>query len=242
MASSAPVRNLGLQFSILSIFSAEFQFQQTLTTTFHSYIGNTLTASAHIITAVIGAGVLSLPYAMASLGWIGGPICFILFAAITLYTAQLLADLYIIDGKRMRTYTQMVEMVYGRPGKITIIIVQQSNLVLTALAYTITAAQSMQLIANSACGAEKVAAGDCFNSFWKMAVIFGALQIVMSLGESLERYWWTSMIGATMSFGYATIALILSWVYFDTKGTIAGIQLETTSATAWNVLNSIGSI
>jgi amino acid permease len=91
-----------------------------------------LTASAHIITAVIGAGVLSLPYAMASLGWIGGPICFILFAAITLYTAQLLADLYIIDGKRMRTYTQMVEMVYGRPGKITIIIVQQSNLVLTA--------------------------------------------------------------------------------------------------------------
>jgi hypothetical protein len=125
--------------------------------------GSTITASAHIITAVIGAGVLSLPYSMASLGWIGGPICFILFATITLFTAQLLADLYIIDGKRMRTYTMMVETVFGRPGKIAIGIVQQFNLVLTALAYTITAAQSMQLLANSACGAEKVDAGDCFN-------------------------------------------------------------------------------
>jgi amino acid permease len=45
-----------------------------------------------------------------------------------------------------------------------------------------------------------------------------------------------------MSFGYAIIALVLSWVYFDTKGTITGIQLETTTATAWNVLNSIGAI
>lgn len=204
--------------------------------------GNTLTASAHIITAVIGAGVLSLPYSMASLGWIGGPICFILFAGITLYTAQLLADLYIVDGKRMRTYTMMVETVMGRPGKIAIGIVQQFNLVLTALAYTITAAQSMQLLAKSACGAEAVAAGDCFDSFWKMAVIFGALQIIMSFGGSLERYWWASMIGAVMSFGYAIIALVLSWVYFDTKGTIQGIQLETSSETAWNVLNSIGAI
>ncbi len=204
--------------------------------------GTTITASAHIITAVIGAGVLSLPYSMASLGWIGGPICFILFAGITLYTAQLLADLYIIDGKRMRTYTMMVETCFGRPGKIAIGIVQQFNLVLTALAYTITAAQSMQLLANSACGAERVDAGDCFNSFTYLAIIFGALQMIMSMGESLEKFWWASMIGATMSFGYAIIALVLSWVYFDTHGTIEGIQLDTTAETAWNVLNSIGAI
>jgi amino acid permease len=179
---------------------------------------------------------------MASLGWIGGPICFILFALITLYTAQLLADLYIIDGKRMRTYSMMVETVFGRPGKIALVIVQQSNLVLTAFAYTITAAQSMQFLANSACGAEKVAAGECFNSFWQMAIIFGAVELLMSMGESLERYWWASAIGATMSFGYAFIALILSLVYFNTHGTVEGIQLDTQAATAWNVLNSIGAI
>jgi len=179
---------------------------------------------------------------MASLGWIGGPICFIVFALITLYTAQILADLYIIDGKRMRTYTMMVETVMGRPGKIAIGIVQQFNLVLTALAYIITGAQAMQDLAESACGAERVAAGDCFDTFWQMAVIFGVLQIIMSFGESLERYWWASMIGAAMSFGYSIIALVLCWVYFDTKGTIQGIQLETSSETAWNMLNAIGAI
>jgi proton-coupled amino acid transporter len=208
----------------------------------YSTAGNTLTASGHIITAVIGGGVLTLPYSMASLGWIGGPICFVLFASITLYTAQLLADLYIIDGKRMRTYTMMVETVMGRPGKIAIGVVQQFNLVLTALAYTVTAGQAMQNLAKSACGSEKVADGECFDSFWKMAVIFGALQIIMSFGESLERYWWASMIGAAMSFGYSIIGLVLACVYFDTKGTIQGIQLETSSATAWNMLNAIGAI
>lgn len=34
-----------------------------------SCLGNTLTATAHIITAVIGAGVLALPHALAMLGW-----------------------------------------------------------------------------------------------------------------------------------------------------------------------------
>ncbi|RZC66200.1 hypothetical protein C5167_009891 [Papaver somniferum] len=34
--------------------------------------GTLLTASAHIITAVIGSGVLSLAWAIAQLGWIAG--------------------------------------------------------------------------------------------------------------------------------------------------------------------------
>lgn len=179
---------------------------------------------------------------MASLGWVAGPICFIIFAAITLYTAQLLADLYVIDGKRMRTYTDMVEYVFGRPGKIAIGFVQQFNLVLTALAYTITASQSMRFLANSACGPEKVAAGDCFNDCWKFSVMFGALQIILSQIPNLERLWWMSIIGAAMSFGYAIIALVLSWVYFDNKGSIGGIPQPNSAATAWQVLTSIGEM
>ena len=31
--------------------------------------GNTFTATAHILTAVVGAGVLALPYSLAMLGW-----------------------------------------------------------------------------------------------------------------------------------------------------------------------------
>ena len=68
----------------------------------------------HVITAVIGAGVLTLPSAMASLGYVGGTLTIVLAGLVTLYTAQLLADLYIINGKRQRTYTQMVLTCFGR--------------------------------------------------------------------------------------------------------------------------------
>ncbi|XP_073123549.1 uncharacterized protein [Henckelia pumila] len=45
--------------------------------------GTLWTASAHIITAVIGSGVLSLAWATAQLGWIAGPTILFLFSFVT---------------------------------------------------------------------------------------------------------------------------------------------------------------
>ncbi|QCD99877.1 Amino acid transporter [Vigna unguiculata] len=56
--------------------------------------GTVWTASAHIITAVIGSGVLSLAWAIAQLGWIAGPATMILFSVVTYYTSLLLAACY----------------------------------------------------------------------------------------------------------------------------------------------------
>ena len=81
---------------------------------------NTFTAIGHTITAVIGAGVLSLPYSIAMLGWVAGPICLLIFAFVTLYTSQMLADCGVINGIRQRTYTNVVETTFGRWGYITI--------------------------------------------------------------------------------------------------------------------------
>ena len=79
--------------------------------------GTVWTATAHIITAVIGSGVLSLAWAMAQLGWVTGPVTLVLFAAITLYTCGLLADCYRVGdpvtGKRNYTYTEAVESYLG---------------------------------------------------------------------------------------------------------------------------------
>ncbi|MFS7898862.1 putative amino acid transporter, transmembrane domain-containing protein [Helianthus anomalus] len=49
------------------------------------------TTSAHIITVVIGSGVLSLAWATAQLGWIAGPTVLFLFSFVTYYTSCLLA-------------------------------------------------------------------------------------------------------------------------------------------------------
>ncbi|PNX74506.1 amino acid permease 6-like protein [Trifolium pratense] len=79
--------------------------------------GTWVTASAHIVTAVIGSGVLSLAWAVAQLGWIVGTIVLLLFSVITLITSCMLANCYRypdrIHGVRNPTYMTMVKSILG---------------------------------------------------------------------------------------------------------------------------------
>ena len=74
-------------------------------------IGNVWTASAHIITGIIGSGVLSLAWGVAQLGWIIGVATLVIFSGITIYTSSLLADCYRspLTGKRNYTYKEVVK-------------------------------------------------------------------------------------------------------------------------------------
>jgi len=79
--------------------------------------GNWITASAHIVTAVIGSGVLSLAWAIAQMGWVAGPVILFLFAAVTWYMSLLLADAYRNPrdtGKRNYTYPGAVSAILGK--------------------------------------------------------------------------------------------------------------------------------
>jgi amino acid permease len=62
--------------------------------------GTLWTATAHIITAVIGSGVLSLAWAMAQLGWVAGLVVLLLFAVITYYMCGFLTDCYRVGDVR----------------------------------------------------------------------------------------------------------------------------------------------
>ena len=86
---------------------------------FHVWeIGTMWTASAHIITAVIGSGVLSLAWAIGQLGWIAGPAVMILFSFVTYYTSTLLSACYRtgdpVNGKRNYTYMDAVHSIIGK--------------------------------------------------------------------------------------------------------------------------------
>lgn len=80
-------------------------------------LGTVWTASAHIITAVIGSGVLSLAWAIGQLGWIAGPTVMFLFSFVIYYTSTLLADCYRsgdpLFGKRNYTYMDAVRSNLG---------------------------------------------------------------------------------------------------------------------------------
>ena len=79
--------------------------------------GTVWTASAHIITAVIGSGVLSLAWAIGQLGWIAGPAVMFLFSFVTGYTSTLLSACYRSGdpstGKRNYTYMDVVRANLG---------------------------------------------------------------------------------------------------------------------------------
>ncbi|WJX21094.1 hypothetical protein P8452_47678 [Trifolium repens] len=122
------------------------------------YEGTWVTASAHIVTTVIGSGVLSLAWAVAQLGWIGGTIALILFSLITLLTSILMADCYRypdpIHGARNPTYMGMVK--------------------------TILAAISMVAIKKSNCFHKYGHEADCNISNYPFMAMFGISQILLS--------------------------------------------------------------
>ncbi|GAU13469.1 hypothetical protein TSUD_127660 [Trifolium subterraneum] len=80
--------------------------------------GNLNSAVAHIITAVIGSGVLSLAWSIAQLGWIGGPVALLCCAISTYVSSSLLADCYrspdSITGKRNYSFMDAVRVNLGK--------------------------------------------------------------------------------------------------------------------------------
>ncbi|MBA0792609.1 hypothetical protein Gohar_017093 [Gossypium harknessii] len=109
--------------------------------------GTWVTASAHIITAVIGSGVLSLAWAIAQLGWVAGPAVLMAFSFITYFTSTLLADCYRapdpVHGKRNYTYMDVVRAYLGGRKVQLCGLAQYANLVGITIGYTITASISM---------------------------------------------------------------------------------------------------
>jgi amino acid permease len=79
--------------------------------------GNLQSVVAHIITAVIGSGVLSLAWATAHLGWVGGPIALICCAIVTYISSYLLSDCYrnpdSVTGMRNHSYMDAVRVNLG---------------------------------------------------------------------------------------------------------------------------------
>ncbi|KAG0495395.1 hypothetical protein HPP92_000086 [Vanilla planifolia] len=173
--------------------------------------GTMWTASAHIITAVIGSGVLSLAWSIAQLGWVAGPAMMILFAFVTYYTSTLLADCYRsgdpLCGKRNYTYMDAVRAYLGG-FKVKICgYIQYINLFGTAVGYTIAASISMTAIKRANCFHEKGESSGCHTSSNPYMILFGITEIVFSQIPNFNEVWWLSIVAAVMSFTYSAIGL-----------------------------------
>ncbi|KAE8798977.1 amino acid permease 8-like [Hordeum vulgare] len=215
--------------------------------------GTVWTASAHVITAVIGSGVLSLPWSVAQLGWVAGPATLLLFALITYYTSVLLGDCYRSDdavaGKRNYTYMDAVGSLLGKGQVWFCGLCQYVNLVGTAIGYTITASISAAALYKANCFHSKGHSADCGVYTTMYMVVFGISQIVFSQLPNLHEMAWLSMLAAVMSFSYSTIGVGLSLAQTikgpTGKTTIGGTQIgvDVTSAQKiWLTLQALGNI
>ncbi|KAM0904088.1 hypothetical protein ACQ4PT_018252 [Festuca glaucescens] len=219
--------------------------------------GTVWTASAHVITAVIGSGVLALPWSTAQLGWVAGPVTLFVFAVITYYTSVLLTDCYRSDdavtGKRNYTYTEAVESYPGIWISRQVWfcgLCQYVNLVGTAIGYTITASISAAALYKANCFHKNGHSADCTVYTTMYMVVFGISQIFFSQLPNLSEMAWLSILAAVMSFSYSTIGVGLALAQTISGptgkttigGTQIGVDLSSAAQKTWLTLQALGNI
>ncbi|KAG6626216.1 amino acid permease 3-like isoform X1 [Carya illinoinensis] len=214
--------------------------------------GTVWTASAHIITAVIGSGVLSLAWAIGQLGWVAGPAVMLLFSFVTYYTSTLLSACYRSGGphtgKRNYTYMDAVRSNLGG-AKVKICgLVQYLNLFGVAIGYTIASSISMMAIKRSNCFHSSQGKDRCQINSNPYMIAFGVIEILFSQIPDFDQLWWLSIVAAVMSFTYSTIGLGLGVAKVAEtgkfRGSLTGISIGTVTQTQkiWRSFQALGDI
>uniref|UniRef100_A0A0D6QUF5 Amino acid transporter transmembrane domain-containing protein n=1 Tax=Araucaria cunninghamii TaxID=56994 RepID=A0A0D6QUF5_ARACU len=216
--------------------------------------GTVWTASAHIMTAVIGAGVLSLAWSVAQLGWIAGPAVMIVFAVVTFYSASLMADCYrfpdpVKGPHRNMTYRDAVRVNLGGTKAWLCGLVQYVSLYGVGIAYTITTSKSIRAIMQSDCYHKNGHGYHCDYSMYTCMIIFGITQVILSQIPNFQNTWGISIVAAIMSICYATIGFSLGIAKVVENGKVHGSIHGISASTAiskeekvFRVLRALGDI
>eukprot|EP00252_Welwitschia_mirabilis_P006982 TRINITY_DN1796_c0_g1_i1.p1 TRINITY_DN1796_c0_g1~~TRINITY_DN1796_c0_g1_i1.p1 ORF type:complete len:483 (-),score=28.03 TRINITY_DN1796_c0_g1_i1:565-2013(-) len=214
--------------------------------------GNFWTAGGHIVTAVIGSGVLSLAWCMAQLGWITGLAAIFIFSCVTYYTSCLLADCYRVDdpvcGERNTTYSKAVKANLGKTQVLVCGILQYCSLYGAAVGYVITASLSLASVAQEICLHTAQRDSSCQYPGSYFVLLFAVAEIFLSQIPNFSHAWWLSVIAAIMSFSYAIIGLLLSFLKAVDNGMIKGSAWGYSSAAwqdpskMWSSFRAIGDI
>ncbi|CAL9135306.1 unnamed protein product [Musa textilis] len=216
----------------------------------HERRGTVWTATAHIIAALIGSGVLALAWSVAQLGWIVGPLVLLGFSCVTYYTSVLLANCYRfpdpVNGTINRAYIDAVRSYLGPKHVFLCGCAQYVNLWGTLVGYTITASTSMIAVKRANCFHRNGHSARCDASGNTFMVVFGLFQLVLSQFPSLENITWLSVVAVATSFGYSFIGLGLcmgKWAsHGEFRGTLAGTSDVAASDKAFDALLALGNV
>ncbi|KAL5553489.1 hypothetical protein UlMin_040890 [Ulmus minor] len=192
----------------------------------------------HCVTAMIGAGVLSLPYAMAYLGWGPGILVLVLSWCITLNTLWQMLQLHeCVPGTRFDRYIDLGRHAFGPKLGPWIVLPQQLIVQVGCnIVYMVTGGKCLKKFMDMAC----TSCTPLKQSYW--ILIFGGLQFFLSQLPDFNSVAGVSLAAAVMSLSYSTIA----WAGCLAKGQVENVSYayKKTSTTDYmfRVFNALGQI
>lgn len=192
----------------------------------------------HNVTAMVGAGVLALPHAMAALGWGPGVAVLVLSWIITLYTLWQMVEMHeMIPGKRFDRYHELGQQAFGEKLGLWIVVPQQLIVEIGVdIVYMVTGGKSLKRFHDIVCpGCKKIR-----ESYF--IAIFGSVHFVLSQLPNFNSVVGISLAAAVMSLSYSTI----SWAASAHRGQLPdvdyGIKSNSPADTVFNVFNALGDV
>ncbi|KAL2484750.1 Lysine histidine transporter-like 6 [Abeliophyllum distichum] len=192
----------------------------------------------HTVTAMVGAGVLSLPYAMAYMGWGPGTFVMVLSWCITLHTMWQMIQLHeYVPGTRFDRYYDLGRHTFGPKLGPWLVLPQQPIVQVGCdIVYMVTGGKCLKKFMEITCtNCTKIR-----QSYW--ICIFGGLQFFLSQLPDFNSVSVVSLAAAVMSLSYSTIA----WVGCLSRGRNQNVSYSYKKTSEvdymFRVLNALGQI
>lgn len=192
----------------------------------------------HNVTAMVGAGVLSLPYAMAGLGWGPGVTVMVISWIITLYTLWQMVEMHeMVPGKRFDRYHELGQHAFGEKLGLWIVVPQQLIVEIGVdIVYMVTGGKSLKKFHDTVCK-------DCKDiKLTYYIMIFASVHFVLAHLPNFNSISGVSLAAAVMSLSYSTIA----WGASADKGVQPnveyGYKATTTAGTVFGFFSALGDV
>ncbi|KAG2663366.1 hypothetical protein I3760_16G025600 [Carya illinoinensis] len=189
----------------------------------HDQPGNVWSASAIMIAAVIGSGILPLAWALAQLGWITGPLVFLFFFfSATVSTSVLLSACYqsLEPQRRQNTYEDAVRTFLGERHVVMYRIVNGLNLFGMAIGDIIASFLSVMSIMTFHCF--QVDHGKCHMNRITFMLATGFFQVLLSQIPEFAKLWQLFYIEPFLSCVYSTFLIALGIAKISETGEFRG--------------------
>ncbi|KAK1422370.1 hypothetical protein QVD17_25450 [Tagetes erecta] len=193
----------------------------------------------HNVTAMVGAGVLGLPYAMSELGWGPGITIMILSWVITLYTLWQMVEMHeCVPGKRFDRYHELGQEAFGKKLGLWVVVPQQLVVeVGVNIVYMVTGGKSLKKAVDTL----SPNGGPPIKTTYYI-MMFGAIQFFLSNLPNFNSITGVSVLAAIMSLSYSTIA----WTASLHKGVQPDVKYvpkaSTTVGQTFGFLSALGDI